>query len=152
PKSLVKLFQDPLAAEKASHELKAHGFKDEEIGTLRGGQDGGLSLPGVGSVKAQGPVAAALADAGGDPGLALAKLWGLPQDALAYYEVGLSLGGVVVSVHAPDKRLQKARTILRSAEHSSPVEQQRTPGFLKAGRMSGTNPIDAQMTGDFRRY
>lgn len=81
---------------------------------------------------------------------------GLSQEALDYYELGLSLGGKVVKVTADDKKAGEVQYILREAGAKEGVEQMdmwsTSPGFVGESRMSATNPIDETMTGDFRKY
>ena len=84
-----------------------------------------------------------------------ACIWGVPEDTVNYYQHVVSLGGIVVSIHADDAHAEKVHEVLRAAtahpRKKSPL-QEISPGFLKASRMSSTNPIDAPMSGDFRRY
>ena len=160
PKVQTKLFRKPEEAKKAIHELKAKGFKAEEIGIVtsgRGKKEMGDSLKpeaDVNSIAAMGH-ATSLAKAGSDLAKALGEFWGVPEDTVSYYQRAVSLGGVVVSVHADDAQAEKAHEILRAATAHARKKmplQEISPGFLKASRMSSTNPIDAPMSGDFRRY
>lgn len=81
---------------------------------------------------------------------------GLSDEALDYYELGLSLGGKVIKVTTDDKKASEAESILREAGAKEGVEQMdmwsSSPGFAEEERMSATNPIDAPMSGDFRMY
>jgi hypothetical protein len=159
PKVQTKLFRKPEDAKKAISELKAKGFKAEEIGIVTSGngkKEMGDVKPvtDVGSVTAMGH-ATSLSKAGSDLAKALGEFWGVPEDTVNYYQRAVSLGGILVSVHADDAQAEKAHEILRvAAAHprkKMPL-QEISPGFLKASRMSSTNPIDAPMSGDFRRY
>jgi hypothetical protein len=160
PKVETKLYRKPEEAKKAIHDLKAKGFKPEEIGVVtseKRRQDLAESIKpaaDVGSVLAMG-AATSLAKAGSDLSKALSELWGAPEEAVNYYKHSIDLGGIVVSVHVDEAKAAQARQILRAA--AEPVAKKRplstiSPGFLKASRMSSTNPIDAPMSGDFRRY
>ena len=156
----TKLFRRPEDAKKAISELKAKGFKAEDIGIItnvKGKKELGENIKPaaeVGSVTAMGH-ATSLSKAGEDMAKALAELWSVPADTVSYYQRAISLGGIVVSVQVDDAQAEKAHEILRAASahprKKMPL-QQISPGFLKASRMSCTNPIDAPMSGDFRRY
>jgi len=159
PKVQTKLFRRPEDAKKAINELKAKGFKAEEIGIVTSGK-GKKEMGDVKPVADVGPVtamghAASLSQGGSDLAKALGEFWGVPEDTVNYYQRAVSLGGIVVSVHADDAHAEKAHEVLRAAaahpRKKMPL-QEISPGFLKASRMSSTNPIDAPMSGDFRRY
>ena len=160
PKVQTKLFRKPEDAKKAIHNLKEKGIKAEEIGVVTSGKGvkeiGESVKPAaeVSSVTAMGH-ATSLSKAGSDLAKSLAEFWGVPEDTVNYYQRGISLGGIVVSVHADDAHAEKALEVLRAASahprKKAPL-QEISPGFLKASRMSATNPIDAPMSGDFRRY
>ena len=138
--AVVKLFRDPLSAAKATEELKSKGFKAEEIGILVSDVDKAKKL----GTKATDKI-----------GTALTKL-DLPEDTIRYYEFGASVGGVLISVEADESRLSKAQEILREAAiKDAPKKGEMwasSPAFPAAGRMTATDPIDAKMTGDFRKY
>ena len=159
PKVQTKLFRKPEDAKKAISELKAKGFKAEEIGIVtsgKGKKEMGDVKPAadVGSVTAMGH-ASSLSKAGSDLAKALSEFWSVPEDTVNYYQHVISLGGIVVSVHADDAHAEKAHEVLRAAAAHARKKmplQEISPGFLKASRMSSTNPIDAPMSGDFRRY
>jgi hypothetical protein len=146
PKAVVKLFRSPRQAEEVLNELKANGYKEEEIGTL---------LKRDGGIVAKGALSPAISE-GGDLKAALIELLGIPEETASYYQLGLSLGGIVVSVQADESRLEEAQRLLRVAGAKPTPERHprwsTCPPFDIAGRMSETNPIDAPMTGDFRRY
>ena len=155
----TKLFRRPEEAKKAIQELKAKGIKVEEIGIITGGKgkkEMGDSLKpaaDIDSVTAMGH--ATSLPKSGDLVKALGEFWGVPEDTVNYYQRAIALGGIVVSVHADDAQAQKAHEIMRAAaahpRKKMPL-QEISPGFLKASRMSSTKPIDAPMSGDFRRY
>ena len=167
-KAAVKLFKDPVNAEKAAAELKAKGFKADEIGVLVGDkrkaarfsstQTAELTLPQAGTALALGAMATALGKAAGseEAMTALTNFLGLPEETVKYYEFGLAAGGVLLSVHAEEARLSQAQEILRSVDVLVAATKGElwgsSPGFASAGRMTETDPIDAKMTGDFRRY
>ncbi len=159
PKVQTKLFRKPEDAKKAINELKAKGFKAEEIGIVTGGK-GKKEMGDVKPAADVGPVtamghAASLSQGGSDLAKALGEFWSVPEDTVNYYQRAVSLGGIVVSVHADDAHAEKAHEVLRAAAAHARKKmplQEISPGFLKASRMSCTNPIDAPMSGDFRRY
>lgn len=169
-KAALKLFRDPLNAEKAAEELSAKGFKADEIGILvrdkekaarftsvKGSTE--VMLPGAGATLALGAMATALSKAGATSEEAMATLTSfldLPEETVKYYDFGVSVGGVLISVHTDEARLYEAQEILRSADVLvTPARGEMwatSPGFASASRMTETDPIDAKMTGDFRRY
>ena len=163
-KTVVKLFKELQQAEKAIADLKAAGYKAEEIGILTADMSGAkklagdatiaadLALPEAGPVCAIGPMATVLK---GDGEAALAATLSIPEETIKYYEFGVAMGGVLVSVHTDEGRTLKAQEILRSAGAETAEKGARwskSPGFASASRMTQTNPIDAPMSGDFRRY
>lgn len=167
-KAVTKLFREPQQAESVIDKLKAEGYQAREVGILIQEKGDGetfapdlvpvtkdISFPGMGAVIAKGAVAAAITG-GSEPRAALIDLWGVSEETLSYYQSGLSLGGVVISVHAEGARLEEARQLLREAGVKPLTERSprwaSCPPFDLASRMSETNPIDAPMTGDFRRY
>jgi len=149
-KPVVRLFRDPGLACQAVQELLAQGFSPQEIGILgkpqdsqevcklAGQQPSSVELGGLGVLTATGPLVQ-------DPKKALAA------DTWGYYEMGLRLGGVLVSVHPQGKDGSRARQVLGRAEVVRRGETAKG-AFSKANRMTATDPVDARMTGDFRRY
>jgi len=140
-KVMSKLFRDTLSAEKAAAELNSKGFKAEEITILVSDKEKADRLG---------------AEVTKEIGAALTSLSDLPEEALNYYEFAVSMGGILISVHTDEARLPQAREILRGADlEVAPASEQMwasSPAFPAAGRMTETDPIDAKMTGDFRRY
>ncbi len=164
-KAAAKLFKDPVNAEKAAQELKSKGF--EEIGILVRHRDKAarfpaletkeVALPEAGSALALGTMATALAGASGEEAIAaLTSFLDLPEESVRYYDFGISVGGVLVAVQADEARLSQAREILRQADVLVTAARGEmwasSPGFGAASRMTETDPLDAKMTGDFRRY
>lgn len=167
-KSIVKLFKDPASAGKATKELLSRGYSKDEIGLLLTdkskmkaivGSNGipmaEVELPGVGPTVALGPIATTLAQAK-DTVTTLQQALGISPELYLYFEFGLSLGGIMVSVHTQEERQAEARQILREAEadkdKSRPAIWSQSPGFSQSQRMVETNPVDAKLSGDFRRY
>jgi len=164
-KTIVKLFRDPKIAEKAIGDLIKHGFLATEIGTIsqKGKADylhllfketarEHTSLPETGDVVATGPLAAVVRQA--DPGAALIETLNITPEAYDYYRFGILSGGILISVHDSEQRLKKAASVLRSAI-PKPIMMEtgaKSPGFATADRMNATNPIDAPLSGDFRKY
>ena len=138
--TVVKLFRDPLVAARAAEELKSKGLKAEEIGILvRDGE----------TAKKLGTKVTK------EIGAALTKL-DLPEDTVRYYEFGASVGGILISVQTDEARLPQAREVLRGTDPGAAQAREEmwasSPAFPAAGRMTATDPIDAKMTGDFRKY
>jgi hypothetical protein len=165
PNTAAKLFRDQHSAEKAAEELAAKGFKQEEIGILLSDRQKAagfafkpkeVTLP-QGTAQALGTLATALAKASAEETTAtLSDLLGLPEETIDYYQFGVSVGGILISVHSDEARLPQAQQILREAGAAlTPARGEMwasSPGFASASRMSETDPLDAKMTGDFRRY
>jgi len=165
-KAVAKLFRDPKNAEKAIKDLKTHGFDVKEIGILmRQGEEAHLlhsvakgmasaqaSLPEIGTTIGTGPLAAALKQA--DPGAALTEALGITPEAYEYFRFGILVGGILVSIHDSEERLVEAQAILRAVVPKPQVVETgaKSPGFAVADRMNATNPMDAPMSGDFRKY
>ena len=141
PKAIVKLFRDPARAAKAADELKSQGFKAEDIGLLV--SDGAIA-------NKLGTKATA------DIGKALSQVEDIPEEAIKYLEQGASLGGVLISVKGDEASLDKAQGIMRQADFADAPNRfemwSSSPAFPTAGRMSATDPLDAKMSGDFRKY
>ncbi len=161
-KILAKLFRDPRDAAAATEQLKKKGFTEHEIGTLAGPSvhhDHKIAFPGM-EVVANGSLKTPISEAAAKPekpalDAALSQALGIAEDAAGYFAFGISIGGVLVSVNAPDDKAQAAREILRLATPPSKGvlnTSDRSPGFVQAGRMNATDPVDAPMSGDFRKY
>lgn len=92
-------------------------------------------------------------DISSTPAETLASDWGLDEATVKYYQFGVALGGILVGVKAEDSKAAEVRKVMRSAE-SAPERDKvaSSPAFKQASRMSATNPIDAPMSGDFRKY
>jgi hypothetical protein len=162
-KALIKLFSDVAQAEKAMGELKAKGYQPEEVGVLSASREkvqqvAGVDakagkLEGVGSVFGTGKLAQAVVAE--DAPAALAEAWGLPKQSMEYYETGLARGGLILSIHADESRLASARKVFREVAPNTlePVsEEGRRSGFQLFDRMTETNMVDRQLSGDFRKY
>ena len=124
-KVLVKMFKRAEDMNEAIIRLKAKGFKARLI-------------------DSNASVSNELADAG------------LSEQALGYYQIGLGVGGKIITVKVEDSEVDKVNELLGSIGFEElsdrPAQWFNSPGFTKAEKMSTTNPIDAQMTGDFRKY
>ena len=133
----TKLFREPDEAKQAVEELKAKGFKAEEIVVVAGSGRAG-SLSGLKPVSDTAKLAE----------------MGVPEATVNYYQYSVNAGGIVVGVQADDARVGKAQEALRAIPVCSCGDRicDVSPGFIKASRMSATNPLDAEMSGDFRRY
>jgi len=137
-KAVTKLFRDLGEAKTAISDLTAKGYKPEEVVVVAGE---GRSKELGGAVK---PVS--------DPDKLAAM--GVPEATVDYYKYVVSAGGIVVGVQADESRLAEAQEILRGVESCACGERacDTSPGFNAAGRMSATNPLDATMSGDFRKF
>lgn len=169
-KAPVKFFRNTEHAQNALKELRAHGYKPEEIGVLTRDRPGAevfvagkgpvvrdVLVTNIGPVLATGPLAEVLkAVCNGDAGDVLAQIADLPEGRIGFYQFGLAMGGVLISVHATGKRAEDAKVLLRRLETAAVGTTGQTwvncPGFEGGDRMTETNPRDAEMTGDFRRY
>jgi hypothetical protein len=105
------------------------GREGAATGAVAGGVLGGLggllvglgvlAIPGVGPILAAGPLAAALGTlAGAGVGAAAGGLigalidMGLPEEEAQYYAEGVRRGGTLVTVQAPDHRLDEVRQVM----------------------------------------
>ena len=124
-KMVAKLFRRPEDAEKAIADLKGMGLS------------------------------AAILEKNADLGKEL-KDTDLPEQALDYYRTGLIVGGKIIKVSADDAKISEVNKVLIAAGSESLVDRPdqyfSTPGFATASRMAVTNPMDAKMSGDFRKY
>ncbi|MDP6509812.1 MAG: hypothetical protein QGH23_01185 [Dehalococcoidia bacterium] len=159
-KAVVKLYRDLPRARKALQQLLSNGFAPEELGLVASPQE--LSkiteLQGVPTtqgtmsgvpVAVSGPMAREMKDGAVEP--ALLEYLGVAEDGLDYYQFGVLTGGVVIGVTGEEQKLEKARSAIRETETMA-SEKAVTPGFIQANRMTESDPADAKMTGDFRRY
>jgi len=158
---ISKLFRRPENAHRAIELLRSQGFKEEEIGILARARECQKVISGDGNIVqvrlpqgeiccARGPLSRLAGEA--DPLESLTRILEISEDIRDYYHFGLATGAVLVSVHCEDSsRQQLARRLLREADVIVTVESS-SPGFAMAGYMTQTNPLDAQMSGDFRRY
>ena len=165
-KVVAKLFRDPASAEKVASELKAIGYKADEIGILvcdnqkaeKFARDiGVLPTTEVAPIIALGWLANALNEtAKEDLACALTQLLDASEETYNYWSFGISVGGVLVSIRADETRLPQMQGIFRSVSAKATGDRTgiwaNSPGFARAGRMTATDPIDAPMSGDFRRY
>jgi hypothetical protein len=134
----TKLFREHREATAAIDELKSKGYKADEI----------LVFASTERSK----------DLGGDikPVDDVTKLtaMGVPEVTVSYYQYIISSGAIVVGVQADESRVAQAQEVLRGVAVCTCDEKtcDSSPGFLAAGRMTATNPMDASMSGEFRKY
>ncbi len=161
---IVKLFRSPDAAERALDLLSKKGFGENETAVALHPMEqnhvmaGKLVHPSAfGSANeflATGPLSGPLKGAKEELAALFVKELEIPAEQGNYYEFALQIGGILIAVYTDDTKADLARQTLKSA--SVPPEEQAlsdiTPGFVKASRMAASNPIDASMSGDFRRY
>ena len=128
PKTLAKLFRDQAELDTIMETLKSQGYKKDSLVTIKGQVD----------------IAAALADC--EPS----------EAALDYYKMGLTLGGTVLMVTADDAKVDALNVTLRAVGTREmtdiPLPWSTSPGFANCEKQSCTHPIDASMSGDFRKY
>lgn len=159
-KAVVKLYRDLPRARKAVQQLLRSGIPAGELSLVASPQElskipevkGQPTAPGTVSgvtVTISGPLARDLKDGKVEP--ALLEALGVAEDGLGYYQFGVLTGGVVVAVSGDEPKLEKARNALRAVETMA-SEKATNPGFAQAHRMTESDPVDAKMTGDFRRY
>ncbi len=121
--TVSKLFRKPEDAEKAAADLKGMGGN---IAVIEKGAEGDLDS------------------------------LGLSQQVLDYYRSGLSIGGKIVKADIDDAKADEASKLLLATGFDElterPAQWATSPSYVQADRMSGTNPMDAEMTGDFRTY
>ncbi len=138
PTLTTKLFREPKDVLQAVGELKAKGFKADDI----------VVLASEARAKSLGADIKTISDAG-----KLAEM-GVPEDTVNYYSYSVPMGRIVVGIKTDEARIDEAKALLRAVPICSLGDRiiGTSPGFLQASRMSATNPIDAPMSGDFRRY
>ena len=121
--TVSKLFRRPEDAEKAAADIKGMGGN---VSIIEKGAEGDLDS------------------------------LGLSTQALEYYKTGLSIGGKVVKVEIDDAKAGEAKKLLIDTGFNKlterPAQWATSPSYVQAERMSATNPMDAEMTGDFRTY
>ncbi len=137
-KAATKLFREPGEANAALDGLKAKGFKPEEVVIVANEQ----------RAKAIGSDVKSMSDLGKLAGM------GVPEATIEYYKYVVAVGGIVVGVQGDEARVAEAQALLRGVEPCVCDEQacDTSPGFYAAGRMTATNPLDATMSGDHRRF
>jgi hypothetical protein len=121
--TVSKLFRKPEDADKAAAELKGMGGN---VSIIEKGAEGDLSSIG------------------------------LSEQALDYYKHGLAIGGKVVKADVDDAKADEANKLLIDTGFNKlterPAQWATSPSYVQAERMSATNPMDSEMTGDFRVY
>jgi hypothetical protein len=137
-KVATKLFREPKEATIALDELKSKGFKADEIVVVASAErskDLGADIKPVGDASK------------------LAGM-GVSEAAVSYYDYIISSGGIVVGVQADESRIAQAQEVLRGVTPCTCDDKtcDSSPGFMAASRMTSTNPMDASMSGEFRRY
>ncbi|MBI2957343.1 MAG: hypothetical protein HYY32_00730 [Chloroflexi bacterium] len=165
-KLVSRLYRDPADAKQAVEHLVASGYKAHDIGILArtedmarqvlGGKVGNISFHTVAEhLVAAGCLIPALTRLPGQASKfseTLKEALGVGQEVGEYYEFGLGANGVLVVVQTEEAKAGEVRAILGQSASAAKVAGNSSPGFVKAGRMSSTNPVDATMTGDFRKY
>ena len=121
--TISKLFKKPEDAEKAVADLKSMGCN---VSVIEKGSEGEL------------------------------ESMGLSEQALEIYKMGIFIGGKVVRTDVDDTKVAEVnKTLLETGFEeltARPTQWANSPGFVGAEKMSSTNPLDAQMSGDFRKY
>ncbi|MFO8101072.1 MAG: hypothetical protein R6U37_02720 [Dehalococcoidia bacterium] len=121
--TITKLFKRPEDVEKAMSDLKGLGCEASII--ERGGESDLDSL-------------------------------NLSEQALDFYKFGIAIGGKVIKAEVDDARADDAKRALLEAGFEELTEREpqwaNSPKFGAGVKMSSTNPLDAQMSGDFRKY
>ena len=121
--TVTKLFKRPEDVDKAVADLKGMGLSPTVIDSSNEGELGSANLS---------------------------------EQALDFYKIGLSVGGKVVKVDVDDAKVNDVHKDLLAVGFDELTERAAqwasTPGFVRATKMTATNPIDAKMSGDFRKY
>lgn len=121
--TISKLFRKPEDAEKAAASLKEMGGN---VSVIEKGAEGQLDS------------------------------MGLSEQVLDYYKIGLFIGGKLVKADIDDAKVEEANKLMIDTgfDHLNerPPQWATSPSFVRAEKMSATNPMDAEMTGDFRVY
>ena len=121
--TVTKLFKRPEDVDKAVADLKGMGLSPTVIDASNEGELGSANLS---------------------------------EQALDFYKIGLSVGGKVVKVDVDDAKVNDVHKDLLAVGFDELTERaaqwSSTPGFVRATKMTATNPIDAKMSGDFRKY
>ncbi len=162
-KLVYRLFRDPSDAKQAVEHLLSSGYSAQDIGVMAPSEAKAKSVLGqarvpvhpVDNVVAAGCLVPALTKTQGPAGTLSARLkevLGVGTDIADYFSFGLGTSGVLVVVSTEEARAAEARAILGQPVPVRKPVGVASPGFEKAGRMSATNPVDATMTGDFRKY
>ncbi len=81
---------------------------------------------------------------------------GLTEQALGFYKFGVAIGGKVVKTEVDDAKSDKVKKALLAVGFEELTKRDpqwaSSPKFGMGVKMSSTNPLDAQMSGDFRKY
>lgn len=121
--TVTKLFRKPEDTEKAVADLKGMGC---EVSVIEKGSESELDS------------------------------MGLSEQELGFYKIGVSIGGKVVKTEVDDAKTDEVKKALLAIGFDElterPAQWAGSPGFVGAVKMSATNPLDAQMSGDFRKY
>ncbi len=137
-KVATKLFREPKEAMEAVSVLKGKGYKEDAIVVITSAERAKTLATDVKPISDMGKLTE----------------MGVPEDTVNYYQYPVEIGGILVVVQGDEGGVAQAQELLRGVV-ACPSEDRShgtSPGFLQASRMSATNPLDAQMSGDFRRY
>ena len=137
-KVATKLFREPKEAVEAVSVLKGKGYKEDAIVVITSAERAKTLATDVKPISDMGKLTE----------------MGVPEDTVNYYQYPVEIGGILVVVQGDEGGVAQAQELLRGVV-ACPSEDRShgtSPGFLQASRMSATNPLDAQMSGDFRRY
>ncbi|MCJ7521274.1 MAG: general stress protein [Dehalococcoidia bacterium] len=137
-KVATKLFREPKEAIEAVSVLKGKGYKEDAIVVITSAERAKTLATDVKPISDMGKLTE----------------MGVPEDTVNYYQYPVEIGGILVVVQGDEGGVAQAQELLRGVV-ACPSEDRShgtSPGFLQASRMSATNPLDAQMSGDFRRY
>ena len=137
-KVATKLFREPKEAIEAVSVLKGKGYKEDAIVVITSAERAKTLATDVKPISDMGKLTE----------------MGVPEDTVNYYQYPVEIGGILVVVQGDEGGVALAQELLRGVV-ACPSEDRShgtSPGFLQASRMSATNPLDAQMSGDFRRY
>jgi len=163
-KMVARIYRDPADAQRAVENLLSAGFKAGDLGvaarlehtamSVLGDKMVSVDLSGT-SLAASGSLASALSKGsaeGKKASEALVAVLGVSDEAAEYYDFVLGAGGVLVAVQVAEDKEPEVKKALGDADSVPQKAGVASPGFKAASRMAGSNPVDAAMTGDFRKY
>jgi uncharacterized protein (TIGR02271 family) len=140
-KTIIGYFEQVSEAQRVLQDLLDHGFERDDMSIIahqeRSAFEAGgawrtevISVPGIGSVQATGPLAARLSRVNGDPSgtglLETLKDSGVPVDEAEWYLEAVRRGGMLVAVETSDADADRVVNIMNNAMQAAPTARGRT--------------------------